>query len=86
MNEASEKVAQAILVAVGEEYRKNRQWDDAKDVIEGIDCGVLANAAIEEIARLLQDPVNVHINTLHGKIAKMTPEQVRHVYPELFGA
>lgn len=32
----------------------------------------------------LSDPSTVHLNMLRGRIAKLTDEQVRHLYPELF--
>jgi hypothetical protein len=32
----------------------------------------------------LTDPVVVHANMLRGTIARPTPEQIRHLYPEMF--
>ena len=82
INEASEVVAAAILQNILAQYRRHN-WDDAKEVVENLDAGEIAQAALEEVSRFLKRPENVFINTLHGRIAKMTPDQVRMVYPEL---
>ena len=33
---------------------------------------------------LLSDPATVHLNMLHGRIAKLTDAQVKHLHPHLF--
>lgn len=38
----------------------------------------------EKLIEKLLDPNFVHINTLLGTIAKLTDEQVKHLYPHLF--
>lgn len=35
---------------------------------------------MEEIEKLLKDPHVMHINMLRGEIAKLTPEQIGHLY------
>lgn len=83
MNEASQDVAAAILQNILAQYRRHN-WDDAKEVAEGLDMGEIAQAALAEVSRFFNRPETVFLNTVHGRIAKMTPDQVRRVYPELF--
>ena len=39
---ATERVLQELL----RQYKRRPDWDDAKDVIEGLDCGALVKAAL----------------------------------------
>ena len=64
--------------------KRDAPWATAKDVVDGLDYDDITHWVLLEIGTFLQDPNSVHINTLCGAIAKLTDEQVRHIYPHLF--
>ena len=74
------------------------EFDNAGgDVIECTGCGASSHVEFGRRENLvstwnrrapvsadLSDPVAVHANMLRGTIAKPTPEQIKHLYPDLF--
>ena len=59
---------------------------DECDEHEDVEAAIAAITALRRapVSADLSDPVAVHANMLRGTIAKPTPEQIKHLYPDLF--
>ena len=49
MTDTIDNAADALCVELFEQYKRNPKWNDAKDVIEEIDCYALVRAVFEAI-------------------------------------
>lgn len=69
-----------LLLKTGDEYTFPKLLRDLDAAMLNLsNSATAANTLPEE----LQEPKNVWLNMLHGKIAKPTIEQIKHLYPEL---
>ena len=58
-------------------------WRDAADYVRS---DYITGKVSDLMPPDLSDPVVVHANMLHGAIAKLTAEQIKHLYPDLAAA
>ena len=58
-------------------------WRDAADYVRR---DYITGKVSDLMPPDLSDPVVVHANMLHGAIAKLTAEQIKHLYPDLAAA
>lgn len=60
-------------------------WHDAADYVRS-ESDYITGKVSDLMPPDLSDPVVVHANMLHGAIAKLTAEQIKHLYPDLAAA